>query len=133
MMAREQWADAADAAAREFGLARESSEILAIAGRILANPAIRRFFAGADLRWAGNELPMAAGGKSFRLDRLVLLEQDGHRHWWVLDYKLSGRPQDDPVNRAQLLGYMAAVRRAQPRDRVSGGFITGQGELIEVD
>lgn len=133
ILPEDQWPAAAAQATRVFGLVGCADEVLAMAQRILGSPEVRRFYVGPGLRWAGNELPIGCDGDVLRLDRLVLLEQDGQRHWWVLDYKLNSRPEELAANRAQLRAYIAAVRHAQPGDRVWGAFITGQGHLIQFE
>ena len=51
----------------------------------------------------------------------------------MLDYKLNHTPQALAAYREQLLRYRAAVKRLQPADTVRCAFITGHGELIEVN
>jgi ATP-dependent helicase/nuclease subunit A len=63
-----------------------------------------------------------------RVDRLV---QHVDGAWWVLDYKLTGAPQDDPALIAQLARYRQAVCRLTPGEPVRAAFITARGELIE--
>ena len=134
----------AEAAAAEFGLA-DARAIEAAALRILTSDQCAPFFDPERLAWAGNEVPVAsvasvanvagaadAPGAVLRIDRLVRTQGPAGA-WWVLDYKLQGRPQDDPTQRAQLAGYRRAVQALQPNETVRAAFITGQGELIEVD
>lgn len=128
----------AEAAAAEFGVA-DVRAIEATAARILHSAACAPFFDSAHLAWAGNEVPMAsvasgseAPGAVMRIDRLVRT-RGPEAAWWVLDYKLQGRPQDDPAQRDQLSGYRRAVQALQPGEMVRSAFITGQGELIEID
>jgi ATP-dependent helicase/nuclease subunit A len=64
-----------------------------------------------------------------RIDRLVQLDDA----WWVLDYKLSHAPQALAGYRDQLARYREAVRALQPGALVRCAFITGAGELVEVD
>ena len=99
------------------------------AGRILNSPDCAPFFGGDGMHWAGNEVPVSAGGDVRRIDRLV------HRAeaWWGLDYKLSHAPQELERYREQLLRYREAVRLLQPGQPVRCAFITGSGELLEVD
>jgi ATP-dependent helicase/nuclease subunit A len=96
---------------------------------IWRSPSCARFFRGAALRWAGNEVPVGDAGDALRIDRLVRLDEA----WWVLDYKLQHAPQALPAYREQLLRYRDAVRRLQPHDPVRCAFITGHGEVVEVD
>ncbi len=121
----------AQAAASEFGAAAEA--VARHAGAILGSAAGVRFFGGAGLRWAGNEVPVADAGELLRIDRLVQLEMAGESTWWVLDYKLAHAPQQLETYRAQLHRYRAAVQRAQPGAAVRCAFITGAGEVIEID
>jgi ATP-dependent helicase/nuclease subunit A len=117
----------AAAAAREFQV--DAAEVSRLAGRIWSSPACARFFRGAALRWAGNEVPVGDAGDALRIDRLVQLDDA----WWVLDYKLQHTPQALPAYREQLLRYRDAVRRLQPSDTVRCAFITGHGEVVEID
>jgi ATP-dependent helicase/nuclease subunit A len=92
-----------------------------------------RFFRGPALRWAGNEVPVADAGEALRIDRLVRLDEGAGSAWWVLDYKLQHAPQQLPAYREQLLRYRDVVRRLQPADTVRCAFITGQGDVIEME
>lgn len=121
-------ADLAAAAAAEFGA--DAAEVGRLAERILASPDCARFFDPARLRWAGNEVPLGQDGTPRRIDRLVLLDEPGGPVWWVLDYKLRHRPAELPAHVAQLAGYVAALRAAQPGERVRGAFIAGDGQLV---
>ncbi|WP_280150464.1 UvrD-helicase domain-containing protein [Piscinibacter sp. XHJ-5] len=121
----------AGAAAREFAV--DEREVARLARLIWRSPASARFFRGDALRWAGNEVPVADGGEALRIDRLVQLEEAGRRAWWVLDYKLQHAPQALAEYRDQLRRYRGAVQRLQPGETVRCAFITGQGEVVEVD
>jgi ATP-dependent helicase/nuclease subunit A len=123
----------AAAAALEFGSPAAQTEKLA--RTILESPAARPFFAPGGLRWAGNEVPIGDGGDVLRIDRLVLRAgADGDpATWWVLDYKLQHAPQELEAYRAQLLRYRDVMRRAQPGAAVRCAFLTGAGEVIEID
>jgi ATP-dependent helicase/nuclease subunit A len=116
----------AQAAAAAFALPDEH-EVLRIGSAILDSPECRPFF-GADLRWAGSEVAVAGSdGQPRRIDRLV---QRADGAWWVLDYKLAGRPDADPVLLAQLAGYRAAVQ-ALVDAPVRAAFVIAGGALIE--
>ena len=126
----------ARAAALEFGSVPARVEPLA--RTILESPAARRFFGGPALRWSGNEVPLGDGGDLLRIDRLVLLDEPGRDAgggptWWVLDYKLQHAPQQLGAYREQLLRYRDAVRRAQPGALVRCAFLSGAGEVIEIE
>ena len=119
------------AAAAASGLpANAAAKVLHSASAVLDSAACARFFSGAALRWAGNEVPIAGLGQSLRIDRLVALEEGGRTTWWVLDYKLRSDPGTVQPYRQQLQAYVAAVQVLQPADRVQGAFITGKGELV---
>jgi ATP-dependent helicase/nuclease subunit A len=120
----------ADAAAREFQA--DDRQVRRLAGRIWRSPACARFFRGPELHWSGNEVPVGEGEAELRIDRLVALESDGRRQWWVLDYKLNQSPAELPQYRDQLLRYRRIVQNLQPADEVRCAFITGAGELVEL-
>lgn len=130
---RERWPQAARAAAAWAGAGVDAEQVHAMAARVLDSPECARFFGGPALRWAGNELPIAAAGRVLRIDRLVRLEPAGRPEWWVLDFKLAAQPQDWAEPRAQLAAYREAVALALPGAAVGAAFITGDGRLIVVD
>jgi ATP-dependent helicase/nuclease subunit A len=131
---RGQWPAAARAAARAFALpAPAAAEVLAIAACIVDSPDCAAFFDPGQLAWAGNEVPVTLDGRVLRIDRLVALERDGQRVWWVLDYKLACRPGSDPALRAQLQHYRDAVRALQPGEPVQAGFVTSRGQMVRLD
>ena len=132
----------AAAAAREFG-----ADVRAVersAGAILGSAACQPFFAGPQLRWSGNEVPIADAGEVLRIDRLVLAEaataaaprqaqaslfddaeppSEGGAMaaaWWVLDYKLHHAPGALAAYREQLLRYAGAVERSVAASGASG-------------
>jgi len=117
----------AQSAAAEFDSAPDATERLA--RRILASTECARFFGGAALRWAGNEVPVSVGGEVLRIDRLVQLDDA----WWVLDYKLNHAPQELDDYREQLRRYRDAVQQLQAGAAVRCAFITGSGAIIEID
>jgi ATP-dependent helicase/nuclease subunit A len=120
------------AAARQFGVSAE--QVAPIVSRILDSPACAPFFDRAALAWADNEVAVTVQGRVQRIDRLVAQRQtDGATCWWVLDYKLHESPQTLPAYRDQLLAYARAVGQLQPGEPVRCAFITGQGEVVEVD
>ena len=83
--------------------------------------------------WRGNEVELSHQGEFLRLDRLVQRQDaDNAGHWWVLDYKSSGAPQQQPDFVAQLMRYRAAVQAIYPQGVVRAAFLTAQGALIEV-
>jgi len=118
-------------AALEFG--SDAAEVARLAAVILYSPACTRYFRGPGLRWAGNEVPVSAAGEPLRIDRLVLLDEADGPVWWVLDYKLQHAPQALAEYREQLLRYRAAVQAAQVGALVRCAFVTGAGEVAEVE
>ena len=81
--------------------------------------------------WHGNEVALVHEGEQLRIDRLVRRRDSGV--WWVLDYKSAGRPERDATLVAQLRRYVAAVRGADPAAQVRAAFLTGQGEMIDLE
>ena len=124
----------ARAAAAEFGA--QEAEVAAYARRVLRSPACARFFNSAVLHWAGNEVAVPEAGEVLRIDRLLALAVEGNPsryEWWVLDYKLHRLPHTLHEYRSQLLRYRNAVQRLQPGEAVRCAFITGNGEVVEID
>jgi len=113
--------------ALEFGAARGAA---LLAERIRAGQGAWAWHADA-IDWQGNEVALSHGGELLRIDRLVRHRASGT--WWVLDYKSAARPQHDPSLMAQLRRYREAVRAAYPVAEVRAAFLTGQGELVEVE
>ncbi len=130
----DQWAAASASAALGLGLDDPASgRVLALVTAIMQSPDCSRFFDHPQLHWAGNEVPVASEGQSLRLDRLVALREGQGLHWWVLDYKLQHSPQAVDAYRQQLAAYVQAVQALVPGEAVSGGFITGAGQLVPLD
>jgi ATP-dependent helicase/nuclease subunit A len=75
---------------------------------------------------------VAESGESLRIDRLVALDDDGTRVWWVLDYKLRHAPGELVAYREQMARYVRAVQALQPGDVVRAAFVTGAGAVVEV-
>ncbi len=114
--------------AREFALgAGALADAVAMADRILGGEGAW-CWDSAQVDWADNEVPLHVGGALRRIDRLVRSRVDGT--WWVLDYKSSARPEDDPELRAQLTQYRDAVATAHPGEPVRAAFLTGTGRLV---
>jgi ATP-dependent helicase/nuclease subunit A len=120
----------AAAAAQEFGA--DAGEVASHAGRIWASPACERFFAGADLQWAGNEVSVSDAGEPLRIDRLVRFGAGTGATWWVLDYKLHPAPLTVAAYREQLARYRRAVQGLEPAAGVRCAFITALGEVHEL-
>jgi ATP-dependent helicase/nuclease subunit A len=132
-----EWGDASGnnvaAVVREFELAPEQgAQAAAMAGRILQGEGAWAWD-NAVVGWQGNEVELMYQGEPLRLDRLVQRQDTGHSgHWWVLDYKSAGAPQNQPELVEQLRDYQAAVQAIYPRDVVRAAFLTAQGDLIEL-
>jgi ATP-dependent helicase/nuclease subunit A len=85
------------------------------------------------IAWQGNEVELVYQGRTLRLDRLVQRKDAGHAgHWWVLDYKSSGTPQEQPVLLAQMQTYRAALQAVYGGQTVKAAFLTAQGRLVEL-
>ncbi len=127
-------AEQVKAAAREFRLSpAKGQEAAELARRILTGEggwAWRRDV----IAWQGNEVDVVHAGQALRLDRLVQRKDAGHEgHWWVLDYKSSFAPQEQPELVAKMQSYRAAVQLIYPDAQVKAAFLTGQGTVVEVD
>jgi ATP-dependent helicase/nuclease subunit A len=119
------------AAAREFMLdAQQARGAAVLAERIRAG-------AGAwawDERmidWHGNEVTLVHEGETLRIDRLVRERATGD--WWILDYKSAARPERDAALIAQMQRYRAAVQHAYLGATVRVAFLTGRGELVNLE
>jgi ATP-dependent helicase/nuclease subunit A len=96
---------------RLLGLAeREFAPMWEQAQRVLASPALKRFFDRKQFRRAANEVAyVAADGEVRRIDRLVEFEKEV----FVLDYKTGSAPADAGLAaqyEAQIAEYRAAVK-----------------------
>ena len=81
------------------------------------------------LNWAANEVALSRGGRLLRMDRLV--QHSITREWWILDYKSSMQPQDQPELVAQLDGYRSVVAQVYPGQVIRAAFLTAHGACIE--
>ncbi|WP_394788380.1 UvrD-helicase domain-containing protein [Rhodoferax sp.] len=120
-------------------LARVAADFALDAGQVQTAAAWAQVILGGDaawvwdagqLAWFGNEVPLTQRGRSLRIDRLVQHAATGD--WWVLDYKSTATPQDQPDLVAQLFSYRTAVAQAYPGHTVRAAFLTAQGALIEI-
>jgi ATP-dependent helicase/nuclease subunit A len=119
------------AAAREFMLdAQQARGAAALAQRIRAGEGA---WVWDDRRvdWHGNEVTLVHEGETLRIDRLVRERDSGA--WWILDYKSAARPERDAALIAQMQRYRAAVQHAYPGATVRVAFLTGQGELVNLE
>ncbi|MCC6535266.1 MAG: UvrD-helicase domain-containing protein [Burkholderiales bacterium] len=122
--------------ARRADVSPEEVRILAAqARRMMARPALARYFDTAAYRRAFNELPViGASGELRRLDRVVEFDDE----IWVLDYK-TGRAEDiadsalEAQYRQQLVDYCALVRQAFAGKRVRGALLFTDGGYYEVE
>ena len=124
------WPELAHNAAREFGVPGDA--VLTLGSTILTSESCARFFDPRGLRWSGNEVPVSDAGEVLRIDRLVQFEPAQGGQWWVLDYKLAHRPDQLPAYRQQLLRYRDAVASLDPMAQVCCAFVTGDGQVIEI-
>ena len=119
------------AVAREFALGDTQATLAAtMAQRILEGAGAWAWQADR-VDWVGNEVALVASGALVRLDRLVRRADTGE--WWVLDYKSAAQPQRQQALRAQLHTYRQAVQALEPGSVVRAAFLTGQGELEELE
>ena len=118
---------------REFRLdPAQGRDAAAKAQRILAGAGAWAWDASV-VGWQGNEVELVYQGQTMRLDRLVQRKDAGHEgHWWVLDYKSRGAPQDLPELVTQMQTYRAAVQAVYGGQTVKAAFLTGQGTLVEI-
>ncbi|MCW7542124.1 PD-(D/E)XK nuclease family protein, partial [Aquabacterium sp. A7-Y] len=127
-------AEAVAAAAGSFGLDAGQRELARrMVDAVLASPSFRPFLDGDSLRWAGNEVALSWQGQVLRIDRLVQLDRGQGAEWWVLDYKLEHAPEQLAAYREQLARYCEAVRPLAGGAPVRAAFVTGQGEVVELD
>jgi len=133
-----EWGDcatsAARAAAQEFGLdAEQGAHAAAMAEAILHGEGAWAWDPQI-LSWAGNEVTLVYCGQTLRLDRLVQRRDPGHEgQWWVLDYKSSAAPLQQPALVAQLRQYQKAVQSAYPSDLVHAAFLTARGAMVVLE
>ena len=129
-----EWGDASDqnavAVSREFGLdAEQGGRAAKQAQRILHGDGAW-VWDEAMVGWQGNEVELMYQGESYRLDRLVRRRDTGH--WWVLDFKSTGSPLQQPALVDQMQTYRSAVQQIYPGDAVRAAFLTATGELVEL-
>ncbi|MDE2418246.1 MAG: UvrD-helicase domain-containing protein [Burkholderiales bacterium] len=118
-----------DRVAAEFALdAGQLQQALGMAVSILHGEGAWAWDA-KQLAWAANEVPITQAGRMLYMDRLV--QKAATQEWWILDYKSSASPLEQPELLAQLAGYRAAVARAYPGQTVRAAFLTAQGALLE--
>jgi ATP-dependent helicase/nuclease subunit A len=116
---------------RELGFEdADYRRVLPVAERLLAAPALQRFFDPAQYRRAWNEVELAgAGGALQRIDRLVELDSA----YWVLDYKSSGSGTARLADyRTQVGAYCQAVAGVFPGKSVRGALIFSDATLLEL-
>ncbi len=108
----------------------EYRRVLPAAERILAAPALQRFFDPAQYRRAWNEVDLSgANGELLRIDRLVAFDDD----LWVLDYKSSGGDTAWlEAYRVQVKTYCQAVESVFVGRVVRGVLLFADGSLREV-
>jgi ATP-dependent helicase/nuclease subunit A len=88
----------------------------------------------AAVDWQGNEVELLHQGRLLRLDRLVhRTVPKASAGWWVLDYKMTTKPEQQPALVTQLLDYRVAVQAAYPDEKVTVAFLTGDGRQVVVE
>ncbi|HEX5801720.1 MAG TPA: UvrD-helicase domain-containing protein [Azospira sp.] len=116
---------------RESGYSdAEAAQAATLAGRLLAAPALRRFFDPACYLRAWNEMEITdENGAVCRMDRLV----EDAAAFWVVDYKSSGpeTPRLDEY-RAQVAGYCRAVAAIFAGKPVRGVLVFADATTLEV-
>jgi len=117
-------------ASREFELPLDAVGQAAAMARCIRTGEGRWAWDGAVIDWQRNEVTLLHAGQTQRIDRLVRRRDTGE--WWVLDYKSSQRPEDQPELVAQMNRYRDAVRKANPDAMVRVAFLTGDGRVVEV-
>jgi ATP-dependent helicase/nuclease subunit A len=119
---------------REFGLSEsEFTPMWEQANRVLAAPALRRFFDAKQFRRAASEVSYAAGdGDIRRIDRLVEFDDAV----WVLDYKTgvekAAGAELVAEYRAQVEEYCAVVAKLYPGRPVRGAVVFADASVLEV-
>jgi ATP-dependent exoDNAse (exonuclease V) beta subunit len=61
----------------------------------------------------------------------LVFEHQGR--YWVLDYKSSAAPLQQPALVAQLRQYQKAVQSAYPSDLVHAAFLTARGAMVVLE
>jgi len=126
----------ADRAALQRGLGigeREFAPMWEQANRVLASPALRRFFDAKQFRRAANEVSYATvDGDIRRIDRLVEFDDAV----WVLDYKTGDEKAAGATliaaYRAQVAEYCAAVAKLYPGRPVRGAIVFTDSNVLEI-
>ncbi|TCS69453.1 ATP-dependent helicase/nuclease subunit A [Sulfuritortus calidifontis] len=105
------------------------------AERMVAQPALARFFDAGRYRRARNELEyLGADGALRRIDRLVEFDDEV----WVLDYKTGGLDEPDLARRAaphlaQIADYRQAVAALYPERPVRAALVFTDGRFYVAD
>ncbi|TXH90806.1 MAG: DNA helicase UvrD [Rhodoferax sp.] len=97
----------------------------------IAGGAGRWVWDAQQLAWQGSEVAMVVAGRLLRLDRLV--QRADTQDWWVLDYKSTRYPLEQPELCAQLAQYRTAVAQATPGATIRAAFLTPDGQVQELD
>jgi ATP-dependent helicase/nuclease subunit A len=103
------------------------------AQRVLAAPALARFFDPSRHVRALNEVPyVTANGEVRRIDRLVEFTDEV----WVLDYKSGGPPADAALAQAyreQLVEYRSAMQPVFPDRPINAMLVFAEGTSMAVE
>jgi ATP-dependent helicase/nuclease subunit A len=117
-------------AAREFELPLDVAHQAAAMARRIRTGEGRWAWDSTVINWQGNEVTLLHAGVTQRIDRLVRRRDTGE--WWVLDYKSTPRPEEQPALVEQMNRYRDAVRKANPGAAVRVAFLTVEGRVVEV-
>jgi ATP-dependent helicase/nuclease subunit A len=121
--------DSLASVARAFDLTESQAQAAAAMAASILQGQGRWAWDATQLLWHGNEVPLTRLGRLLRIDRLVQHASTGH--WWVLDFKSTARPHDQPELLEQLSTYRESVAQAYPGHTVRAAFLTAHGALIE--
>jgi ATP-dependent helicase/nuclease subunit A len=121
------------AVAQEFELTSDEAALAAQMAQTILQGQGAWAWDSTALAWQGNEVELMYQGEPLRIDRLVQRKDAMHQdEWWVLDYKMTYTPQEQPELMAQLGHYRDAVQAIYPTAVVRAAFLTGAGLQVEL-
>jgi len=95
---------------------------------ILSQPALERFYNPARYRIARNEMDIVAADQLFRLDRIVVFDDEV----WILDYKRNVLDSERAAYAIQLAQYRSAGQSVFAGKNMKSALITADGRLWEI-
>jgi hypothetical protein len=113
-------------AAREFELPLDVAHQAAAMARRIRTGEGRWAWDGAVIDWQGNEITLLHAGVTQRIDRLVRRRDTGE--WWVLDYKSTPRPEEQPATGGADDPVPGCGAPRQHWGSGAGGFFDGGGK-----